>query len=437
MHVVPSRSRRAARPAGRNLGRRREQGQDAAATARARRRSGRAGRAAKEDGHALSPYQFDKKIEKAIDEYVRPMLSNDGGDVEIVDIKDTLVYCRLTGACQGCAGAGQTLRMLVEQTLKEMVDERIRVIGVDEEASMKIIYADNNATTQVAPEVVEAMTPFLTAEYFNPSSMYEPAKPAARAIAQARKEIARHFGLADPQQILFTACATESNNTAIFGAAKANPNRRHVITTAVEHPAVLEVCKELKRDGYDVTFLGVDGDGNLDVGEFIRALAARHAAGEHHARQQRDRRRSFPIEQLSRLTKETDPSIIFHTDATQSVGKVADRPAARVPARGLCCRFPATSSMPRRGSAALYIKRGTRCRPFLIGGHQEEGRRAGTENVPYIVGMAKALQMAAEGLSRTKTRGCAAFAIVWRRRLSSGFPTCEVNGRGAPGCPTR
>src|SRR5512140_3168838 len=106
---------------------------------------------------------------------------------------------------------------------------------------MNIIYVDNNATTRVAPEVVEAMTPFFAEQYFNPSSMYEAAKPAARAITQARKEVARQFGLADPQQILFTACATESNNAAIFGAAKANPNRRHVITTAVEHPAVLEV----------------------------------------------------------------------------------------------------------------------------------------------------------------------------------------------------
>ena len=209
---------------------------------------------------------------------------------------------------------------------------------------MKTIYVDNNATTQVAPEVFEAMTPFLTAEYFNPSSMYEAAKPAARAIAQARKDIARQFGLADPQQILFTACATESNNAAIFGTAKANPNRRHVITTAVEHPAVLEVCKELKRDGYDVTFLGVDGDGNLDVGEFIRALAARHAAGEHHARQQRDRRR------LSHRTAfaadEGDRSGHRFPHRRDPIGRKSRRSTCgAISSTSICSRFPATSSM--------------------------------------------------------------------------------------------
>jgi len=297
---------------------------------------------------------------------------------------------------------------------------------------MKTIYVDNNATTQIAPEVFEAMTPFLTAEYFNPSSMYEAAKPAAHAIAQARKDIARQFGLADPQQILFTACATESNNAAIFGAAKANPNRRHVITTTVEHPAVLEVCKELKRDGYDVTFLDVNGDGNLDVGEFIRALrpdtllvSIMHANNETGV--------VFPIEQLSRVAKETDPAIIFHTDATQSVGKVAidlGRDFQHVD----LLSFSGHKFHAPKGIGALYIKRGARCRPFMIGGHQEEGRRAGTENVPYIVGMAKALQLAAEAYQDedVRVRGL-------RDRLEQAIveriPCVVVNGRGATRLP--
>jgi len=297
---------------------------------------------------------------------------------------------------------------------------------------MKTIYVDNNATTQIAPEVFEAMTPFLTAEYFNPSSMYEAAKPAAHAIAQARKDIARQFGLADPQQVLFTACATESNNTAIFGAAKANPNRRHVITTTVEHPAVLEVCKELKRDGYDVTFLDVNGDGNLDVGEFIRALrpdtllvSIMHANNETGV--------VFPIEQLSRVAKETDPAIIFHTDATQSVGKVAidlGRDFQHVD----LLSFSGHKFHAPKGIGALYIKRGARCRPFMIGGHQEEGRRAGTENVPYIVGMAKALQLAAEAYQDedVRVRGL-------RDRLEQAIveriPCVVVNGRGATRLP--
>jgi cysteine desulfurase len=297
---------------------------------------------------------------------------------------------------------------------------------------MNIIYVDNNATTRVAPEVVEAMTPFFSDQYFNPSSMYEPAKPAARAIAQARKDIGRLFGLADPQQILFTGCATESNNTAIFGAVNANPNRRHVITTTVEHPAVFEVCKELERDGCEVTYLGVDGDGNLDVGEFIRSLrpdtllvSIMHANNETGV--------VFPIEQLSRLTKETDPSIIFHTDATQSVGKVAidlQREFQHVD----LLSFSGHKFHAPKGVGALYVKRGTRCRPFMIGGHQEEARRAGTENVPYIVGMAKALQMAADGYvdEDTRVRGL-------RDRLEEAIveriPNVVVNGRGVARLP--
>jgi cysteine desulfurase len=297
---------------------------------------------------------------------------------------------------------------------------------------MRVIYVDNNATTRVAPEVFDAMTPFLTEQYFNPSSMYEAAKPAARAIAQARKDVARLFGLADPQQILFTACATESNNAAIFGTVKANPNRRHVITTAVEHPAVLGVCKELERDGCEVTFLGVDGDGNLDLGEFIRALrpdtslvSIMHANNETGV--------VFPIEQLSRITKETDPSVIFHTDATQSVGKVPIDLGREFQHVDLLS-FSGHKFHAPKGIGALYIRRGTRCRPFLIGGHQEEGRRAGTENVPYIVGMAKALQMSAEGYvdEDTRVRGL-------RDRLEKAIieriPNVVVNGRGATRLP--
>ncbi len=297
---------------------------------------------------------------------------------------------------------------------------------------MNIIYADNNATTRVAPEVVETMMPFLTTEYFNPSSMYEPARRAADALARSRAEIARHFGLADPNAIIFTGCATESTNAAIFGAVRANPNRRHVITTAVEHPAVLGVCKELERDGCEVTFLGVDAQGNLDVGEFIRALrpdtllvTIMHANNETGV--------IFPIEQLARLTKETDPAIIFHTDATQSVGKIP------IDLRGEfqhvdMLSFSGHKLHAPKGVGVLYVKRGTRCRPFLIGGHQEEGRRAGTENVSYIVGLAKALQLAAEGFLDENTR-----VLGLRDRLEKAIeeriPHVEINGRGATRLP--
>ena len=297
---------------------------------------------------------------------------------------------------------------------------------------MDVIYLDNNATTRVAPEVVEAMTPFFTGDYFNPSSMYEPARHAAQAIRDARTTIARHLGLVNADSILFTSCATESNNTAIFGAARANPNRRHVVTTAVEHPAVLGVCKELERQGFEVTFLGVDRDGNLDVGEFIRALrpdtllvSIMHANNETGV--------IFPIEQLSRLTKETDPSIIFHTDATQSVGKM------EIDLRGALqhvdlLSFSGHKLHAPKGVGALYIKRGARCRPFLIGGHQEEGRRAGTENVPYIVGLAKAVRLAADALQDENT--CVRqLRDRLERAIEERVPYVEINGRGAMRLP--
>ena len=251
---------------------------------------------------------------------------------------------------------------------------------------MRIIYADNNATTRVAPEVREAMAPFFDDDYFNPSSMYEPARRVKAAIDRARQQIATCFCLTDPRPILFTSCATESNNMAILGTAKANPDRRHIITTAVEHPAVLEVCKDLQRGGYEITVLGVDGDGNLDVGEFIRALrpdtllvTIMHANNETGV--------VFPIEQLSRITKDTDPSIVFHTDATQSVGKITIDLENEFRHVDLLS-FSGHKLHAPKGVGALYIKRGTPCRPLLIGGHQEDGRRAGTENVPYIVGLA-------------------------------------------------
>lgn len=297
---------------------------------------------------------------------------------------------------------------------------------------MQIIYLDNNATTRIAPEVVEAMTPFLTENYYNPSSMYEPARRTAAALAESRNVVAAHFGLADPKQILFTSCATESNNMAILGTAKANPQRRHIITTTVEHPAVLGVCRDLERSGYRVTWLEVDSQGNLDVGQFIRALSAdtllvtiMHANNETGV--------VFPIQQLSRLTKETDPAIVFHTDATQSVGKIRLDLANEYPHVDLLS-FSGHKLHAPKGVGVLYIKRGTPCRPLLIGGHQEEGRRAGTENVPYIVALAKALQLAADAFQdeETRVRGL-------RDRLEAGLveriPNLQVNGQYAVRLP--
>jgi cysteine desulfurase len=296
---------------------------------------------------------------------------------------------------------------------------------------VKQIYVDNNATTAVAPEVIAAMLPYLEEEYFNPSSMYEASRPAAAAIEASRKTVAAFLNAGIPSQILFTSCATESNNTAILGAAKANPGRRHIITTSVEHPAVLEVCKDLERSGHDVTFLPVDRSGQLNVRDFVRALTPEtllvtimHANNETGV--------IFPIEELSRLTKETDPSILFHTDATQSVGKLP------VDLRGAfrnvdMLSFSGHKMHAPKGIGALFIRRGTACRPLIIGGHQEDGRRAGTENVPYIVGLAMACELA-EAHREEEER-----VQILRDRLQGALeeriPHLEINGAGAPRLP--
>jgi len=297
---------------------------------------------------------------------------------------------------------------------------------------MKIVYADNNATTAVAPEVYEAMVPFLTEHYFNPSSMYEPAQVVARYIEQARQRIARFFNLDDARQIVFTSCATESNNAAIQGVVRANPRRRHVVTTAVEHPAVLEVCKELERQGCEVTFLGVDRHGNLSIDEFIRALrpdtllvTVMHANNETGV--------IFPVEELSRLTKETDPSIVFHTDATQSVGKLPIDLQGSFKHVDLLS-FSGHKLHAPKGVGALFIRRGTPVRPFMIGGHQEGGRRAGTENVPYIIGLAKAVELAARDLEQ-ETNHVRRLRDRLEAALLERITWLEVNGRGAPRLP--
>ncbi len=294
---------------------------------------------------------------------------------------------------------------------------------------MAVIYLDNNATTLVAPEVVEAISPFLAGEYFNPSSMYEAARGPADAILAARKTVARLLGHARPSEVLFTSCATESNNTAIFGTIAANPERRHVVTTAVEHPAIFEVCKDLERRGFEIDFIPVDTQGRIDKGEFVRALrpdtllvSVMHANNETGV--------IFPVDELSRITKETDPSIVFHTDATQSVGKLP------IDLRGSfkhvdLLSFSGHKLHAPKGIGALYIRRGTRCRPFLLGGHQEDGRRGGTENVAFIAGLARALELAVEHRDQDEQR-IRTMRDRLQDELSASIPYIEVNGGDAP-----
>ncbi len=297
---------------------------------------------------------------------------------------------------------------------------------------MKTIYVDNNATTQVAPEVYRAMVPFLTEHYFNPSSMYTPAQKTAAAVKHARERIAQHFGGIRADEIVFTSCATESNNMAIYGAAKANPNRRHIITTTVEHPAVLQVCKDLERNGYEVTYLPVDRQGNLDMADFVRALRTdtllitiMHANNETGV--------IFPVEHLARVAKETDPNIVFHTDATQSAGKLPIDLALDFKYIDMLSYSGHKLHAPK-GVGALFVRRGTPVRPFMVGGHQESSRRAGTENVAFIVGLAAAMDLAAERHEEDEPR-IRAMRDRLEAELSERISAIEINGRGATRMP--
>ncbi|MCL2742594.1 MAG: aminotransferase class V-fold PLP-dependent enzyme [Planctomycetaceae bacterium] len=295
-----------------------------------------------------------------------------------------------------------------------------------------MIYLDNNATTNVAPEVLETMLPFFKEEYYNPSSMYGAAKLARYAVESARNTFAGELKTAHNSEIIFTSCATESINAAIFGAAKANPERRHIVTTAVEHPAVLEVCKQLQRDGYEVSIIGVDRDGNIDLHEFIRELqpetllvAIMHANNETGV--------IFPIEQLAGITKETSRKILFFCDITQTFTKVPVNVCGNFRDVDMLA-FSGHKFHAPKGVGALYIRRGTPCRSFFIGGHQEFGRRAGTENVALIAGMAKAVDAAAEHHQSDAER-----IETLRNKLQNGIieriPNVEVNGLNAERMP--
>ena len=298
---------------------------------------------------------------------------------------------------------------------------------------MDTIYTDNNATTAVAPEVLDAMMPYFKEEFFNPSSAYDRAASIQEAVRNARKTVASAIGVRDESQILFTSCASESNNTAIFGAIKANPHRKHIITSTVEHPSVFELCHDLERTGFDVTYVTVDRHGRLDTVEFVRALrhdtlivSIMHANNESGV--------IFPIQQLSRLTKETDPTILFHTDATQSVGKL-DIDLLSDGFRNVdLLSFSGHKLHAPKGIGALFIRKGTRCRPFILGGHQESGRRAGTENVPYIVGLAKACELATANHD-LETLQVRTLRDRLERELLQRIPYMEVNGAGAARLP--
>lgn len=289
----------------------------------------------------------------------------------------------------------------------------------------RIIYLDNNATTPVADEVLQAMIPFLKEQFFNPSSTYPQARKAAEAIEAARESVARLLGAGSKSEIIFNGGATEGNNSAIWGAARANPARRHVITTAVEHPAVLEVVREMEREGFRATYLPVNKHGMLDAADLIRAIqddtavvSIMHANNETGV--------IFPIGELASLVKKVDPDVVFHTDATQTAGKMRLDLQGELRHVDLLTISGHKLHAPK-GVGAMFVRRGSRWRPWQLGGHQERGRRAGTENVASIVGLG-----AAARLVMTHPNNSTAMRDRLERAIKDKIPNLFINGEGAP-----
>ena len=285
---------------------------------------------------------------------------------------------------------------------------------------MKPIYLDNNATAMVAPEVVEAMLPMFTDYYGNASSMYQFGGRVGKKIADAREQVAELLG-ADTDEIVFTSCGTESDATAFCAATESQPEKRHVITTKVEHAAILALGHQLESKGYDVTWLGVDSKGRLDLDELAAAMRddtalvsimfANNETGT-----------IFPIPKIAEMVKER--GILLHVDAVQATGKIP------FDLRKLPLDYLAVSGHKLhapKGIGTLFVRRGAKFRPFLRGGHQENGRRAGTENSPYIVGLGKACELARLHQQDELTR-----VPALRDRLQEGLlaaiPDCLING---------
>jgi len=262
---------------------------------------------------------------------------------------------------------------------------------------MKTVYMDNNATTRVDPQVLDAMLPYFADLYGNPSSMHLFGGQVGEALACARTQVAALLG-ADPSEILFTSCGTESDNTAIRGTLRSYPEKHHIVTTRVEHPAVLTLCKELVREGYSVTELPVDRQGELDLDQLREAITP-YTAIVSVMYANNETGVIFPVEEIAGVVHEK--GAVFHCDAVQAVGKVPlDMQKSRIDLLSLSGH----KLHAPKGIGALYVRKGTRFRPFLIGGHQEHGRRGGTENVPAIIGLGRACELATEHMGEENGR---------------------------------
>jgi cysteine desulfurase len=292
---------------------------------------------------------------------------------------------------------------------------------------VKTVYVDNNATTRVAPEVLEVMLPFFSEYYGNPSSMHFFGGQVQKKVDEARARVADFLG-AEPSEIVFTSCGTESDNAAILGTLDSYPEKRHIITTRVEHPAVGNVSTYLGRKGYRVTELSVDREGRLDLDELRESLTdgtavvtIMYANNETGV--------IFPIEEIGEIVKAK--GIPFHTDAVQAAGKI---PLSMKKSKLDMLSISGHKLHAPKGIGILYLRKGTKFSPFLIGGHQEKGRRGGTENVPYIIGMGKACELAQKHLNEENTK-IRALRDYLEAKLLEKIPNTLVNGDRAHRLP--
>jgi cysteine desulfurase len=285
---------------------------------------------------------------------------------------------------------------------------------------MKPIYLDNNATTQVAPEVVEAMLPYFRDLYGNPSSMHSFGGQVSKIVREARENVASLIG-ADPEEIIFTSCGTESDNTAILSALSVYPEKRHIVTSRVEHPAVKVLCEHLKERGCTVTELPVDSEGRLDMEAYESSLT-KDTAIVSLMWANNETGVIFPVEEAARIAH--DKGILFHTDAVQAVGKIPitmkSNSIDMLSLSGHKLHAP-------KGIGVLYVRKGTRFSPFLIGGHQEKGRRGGTENTASIVALGKACELAAQNMETENTR-VKHLRDKLEKVLLKTIPNSKVNG---------
>jgi len=285
---------------------------------------------------------------------------------------------------------------------------------------MKTIYLDNNATSRVAPEVVDAMLPFLGEYYGNPSSMHSFGGQVSVHLKEARSRIAWLLG-ADAEEIVFTSCGTESDNTAILSALGVRTGRRRIVTSRVEHPAVKALCERLDKQGYKVVEIPVDNMGNLDMDEYRKSLTP-DTAVVSLMWANNETGVMFPVEEAASMARER--GILFHTDAVQAVGKVPiDMKANAIDMLSLSGH----KLHAPKGVGVLYVRRGTEFSPFLIGGHQERGRRGGTENTAGIIALGKACELAAANMEMENSR-VRRLRDSLESRLLAAIPNSRVNG---------